>query len=258
MDDTTTYGTWGQDADDRDLFALRPEEELASILESQVHLLKKGVICTTDYRAHKKSPFEIVLDGTEGFVPLWEQGQILRWRFDLASLSVFQQPDALMTKVRSLLFKAITAWGDAAPIRFTENADNSDFQIVLVKQPNCTPFGCTLARAFFPDAGRHQLYIYPTMFEQSEKEQVDTLAHEIGHVFGLRHYFAPEQETQWPSVIFGEHNPFSIMNYGNNSELTAADRRDLKLLYDGVWSGQIKEVNGTPVKQVRTFNNLLK
>jgi hypothetical protein len=94
------------------------------------------------------------------------------------------------------------------------------------------------------------------MFQQIKKEQVDTLAHEIGHVFGLRHFFAPETETRWPSVIFGAHNPFSIMNYGNNSELTEADRSDLKLLYEGAWSGQLKEINGTPVKLVRPYHSL--
>ena len=28
------------------------------------------------------------------------------------------------------------------------------------------------------------------MLRESEKEQVSTLAHEFGHVFGLRHFFA--------------------------------------------------------------------
>ena len=254
MDKTPRYEIQTQEADDRDLFALRPEEEVAGITETQVHVLGKGVICTTDYRARPRSPFEIVLDATDGFVPLWEDNLVLRWRFNMASLSFFQQPEAVMTRIRELLAAAITAWGDAAPIRFDENADNSDFEVVVERVPSCTPQGCTLAQAFFPDAGRHQLLIFPTMFEQSKKEQVDTMAHEIGHMFGLRHFFAPEFETPWPSVIFGEHNPFSIMNYGNNSELTDADRRDLSLLYEGVWSGDIRKINGTPVKLFRPFH----
>lgn len=240
----------------RDLFALRPEEELAGITESQVHVLGKGVICRTDYRAHKRSPFKIVLDATEGFIPLWEENLVLRWRFNTASLSVFQQSEAVASRIRELLGEAITAWDYAAPIRFDENSDNSDFEIVVKRFPDCDPQGCTLAQAFFPDAGRHQLLIFPTMFEQSRKEQVDTLTHEIGHVFGLRHFFAPELETEWPSVIFGEHKPFSIMNYGNNSELTEVDRRDLNSLYEGVWSGQLRNINGTPIKLFRPYHYL--
>lgn len=256
MDKTPRYEIKNLEASERDLFALMPEKDLASITETQVHVLGEGLICRTDYRARKRSPFEIVLDATDGFIPLWEENLVLRWRFNIASLSVFQQPEAVKSRIRELLGEAIMAWGDAAPIRFDENPDNSDFEIVVERLPSCTPQGCTLAQAFFPDAGRHQLLIFPTMFEQNREEQIDTLTHEIGHVFGLRHFFAPEVETPWPSVIFGEHNPFSIMNYGNNSELTEADRRDLNLLYDSVWSGQLRKINGTPIKLFRPFHYL--
>ena len=52
------------------------------------------------------------------------------------------------------------------------------------------------------------------MFTQSPEEQVETLIHEIGHVFGLRHFFAQLSETAWASEVFGTHDPLSIMNYG--------------------------------------------
>ena len=110
--------------------------------------------------------------------------------------------------------------------------------------------------SFFPNAGRHPLYVYPKMFTQTEKEQVDTLVHEIGHVFGLRHYFAPESESEWPSEIFGEHKPFSIMNYGAMSELTETDRSDLRNLYQSAWSGKLTKINRTPIKLVRPFHYL--
>jgi hypothetical protein len=47
------------------------------------------------------------------------------------------------------------------------------------------------------------------------------------------------------------------MNYGNNSELTEADRRDVKLLYEGVWSNQLRNINGTPIKLFRPYHYLL-
>jgi Matrixin len=247
--------TYEEEADEG-AFALRSEEEVARVTERQVHLLGKGIICTTDYRARKRSPFEIFVDATDGFIPLWAENQMLRWRFNEASLAVFQRPESVKARIRELLGAAIAAWGEAVPIRFSENSDNSDFEIVMEQFENCTPQGCTLAQAFFPDAGRHQLFIFPTMFKQIEKEQVDTIAHEIGHVFGLRHFFAPELETRWPSVLFGERTPFSIMNYGNNSELTEPDRRDLQLLYEGAWNGQLTNINGTPIQLVRPYHSL--
>ena len=256
MHNMPKYEIQVQDANERGLFALRPEEELASITESQVHVLGKGVICRTDYRAKKRDPRDIVVDATDGFIPLWEENRVLQYRFNMASLSVFQQPEAVASRIQELVEEAIIAWGDAAPIRFVKNDDNSDFEIVVERLPDCTPQGCTLAQAFFPDAGRHQLFVFPTMFEQSRKEQVDTLTHEIGHVFGLRHFFAPESETRWPSVIFGQNNPFSIMNYGRLSELTKVDRSDLNLLYESVWSRRLRKINGTPVKLFRPYHYL--
>jgi hypothetical protein len=241
-------------ANDGDLFALKPTDQFSDTSERTVHVLGKGIICTTEHRARRRSPLQIVVDATEGFIPLWANDLVLRWRFNDASLAPFRSPNEIKTKIRQLLTKAIAAWGDGAPIRFTENSDNSDFEIMVEKNDDCSPQGCTLAQAFFPDAGRHPLYVFPKMFGQIEKEQVDTLTHEIGHVFGLRHFFAPDSETRWPSVIFGDHKPFSIMNYGQNSELTEADRDDLKKLYAGAWNGQLTQINGTPIKLVWPYH----
>ena len=111
-----------------------------------------------------------------------------------------------------------------------------------------------LASAFFPDSGRHELTIYPTMFEQVHEEQIETLIHEFGHVFGLRHFFATISETAWPSEMFGTHNPFSIMNYGSMSKLTDADLRDLTELYRLAWSGQLTNINGTPIRFFKPYS----
>jgi hypothetical protein len=238
------------------LLELKPKETLSGATKRQAHVIGKNIICGTENRAQKKSPFSIVLDATEGFVPLWEENLVLRWKFNELSLTIFQNPDAIKKKVRELLSQAITTWGNAAPIRFTENGDNSDFEIVVEQNDSCTPQGCTLAQAFFPDAGRHHLFLFPMMFDQSDAEQVETLVHEVGHVFGLRHFFALKSETDWPAEVFGAHEPFSIMNYGDESVLTPADKEDLKKLYKGAWNGTITKVNGTPIKLVRPYHYL--
>lgn len=228
--------------------------------DPEVHVFGNGFRCDTETRGHAtpqgRSPLEIVVDASEGFIPLWTKDTTLRWRFRESTMKYFKSPAAAKTEIRKLLGEALLAWGDAAPIKFAERSDVSDFEIVMRRNDDCDANGCVLASAFFPDSGRHRLTLYPRMFTQTRQEQVETLIHEIGHVFGLRHFFANVSETAWPSQIFGTHKPFSIMNYGSQSALTADDRSDLKRLYQLVWSGELTQINGTPIKLVKAFHSL--
>jgi hypothetical protein len=226
-----------------------------------VHVYNKKVVCITDSRGfetHRNlSPLEIRVDATDGFIPLWAEDVTLRYRFRERSIQRhFEDPDAAKSAILRLFGEALDAWGDAAPVRFKYDEEASDFEFVMMQSTDCDSNGCVLASAFFPDAGRHEFAMYPTMFEQTHKEQVDTFAHEVGHIFGLRHFFANISETRWPSRLFGEDNAFSIMNYGHMSEMTDADRSDLKKLYRAAWNGELTEIDGAPIRLVRPFSSL--
>lgn len=233
-------------------------ETSARKVEPEVHVFGNGFVCDTDKRGHAtpsgRSPREIVVDASEGFIPLWIRNTTLRWRFREHTLKFFKKPSAAKIEIRKLLGDALLAWGDAAPVKFAERDDAWDFEIVIRSTDDCDANGCVLASAFFPDAGRHTLLMYPKMFIQSREEQVETLIHEIGHVFGLRHFFANVSETAWPSEVFGAHKPFSIMNYGSKSVLTVDDKADLKRLYRLVWMGDLTHINGTPIRLVKPFH----
>lgn len=237
-------------------FELR--SKAARVTDSEVHIYGNKVICDTDPRGHTtpqgRSPLEIVVDASEGFIPLWARGTTLRWQFRESSLRRFKNPTATKNAIRQLFGEALLAWGDAAPVKFSERGDAWDFEIVVRRSNDCDNAGCVLASAFFPDAGRHQLLIYPKMFEYSRQEQVDTLIHEIGHAFGLRHFFAKISEQSFPSEIFGVHKAFTIMNYGSKSKLTPDDKSDLKKLYQLAWSGELTQINGTPIRFVKPFH----
>lgn len=239
-------------------FQLKEAKEAGEERKPLVHVYGHGVVCDTERRGHAsphgRSPLEIVVDASEGFIPLWAPGMTLRWRFKESSMSVFEDPEVAKSAIRTLLGEALLEWGDARPVKFAERNDAWDFEIVVKRVDDCDINGCVLASAFFPDAGRHRLFIYPKMFNQTKKEQVDTLIHEIGHVFGLRHFFAQISETAWASEVFGEHKPFSIMNYGAQSVLTDDDKADLKLLYDRAWHGDLTQINGTPIQFVKPFS----
>jgi hypothetical protein len=234
------------------------EKDAQKAKAEHVHVYGNRVKCMTDTRGYatpqNADRVRIVVDSSEGYIPLWARRSTLRWRFQSQTLALFENPTAAAQAIRRLLGEALLAWGDAVPVRFSERRDAWDFEISVRNADDCDAAGCTLASAFFPDSGRHELLIYPKMFEQSDKEQVETLAHELGHVFGLRHFFAKVSEKTWPAEIFGTHKPFSIMNYGAKSKLTADDRKDLKNLYEQAWSGQLSEINGTPIRLVRPFH----
>lgn len=233
------------------VFEPRNPDEALEAAEPEVHMYGKSFVCSTDTRGHAKprnrSRLEIVVDTSEGKIPLWGEDLSIRWRFNEPSMTYFQNPDLAKAAIRVLFAEALLEWGDAVPIRFAENSDTWDFELKMSNADNCSLNGCTLARAFFPDPGRHDLAMYPKMFTQSRKEQVDTFIHELGHVFGLRHFFANVSETEWASEIFGVHNKFSIMNYGADSTLTDADKADLGRLYQTAWSGELEKINGTDI-----------
>jgi hypothetical protein len=171
-------------------FQLRNSDEAAREVEPQIHVYGPDAVCDTDTRGHatprNRSLLEIVVDASEGFIPLWAKDTTLRWRFQERSMRLFEDPDAAKAAITELLGEALLAWGDAMPVKFSQRDDAWDFEIAVRKEDRCDLNGCVLASAFFPDAGQHELKIYPRMFAQSRKEQVDTLTHEFGHVYGLR------------------------------------------------------------------------
>lgn len=238
-------------------------EEVTFKEEPIIHTYKihsHNVICDTEARGYPTprnlNPREIVLDAPGGVIPLWEKGVTLQWRFQKRSMSIFEDVEAAKDAIEQLLIEAIMAWGDAVPVKFSKHEDAWDFEIVVRSTNQCRREACVLASAFFPDNGRHKLVIYPKIFEQSREEQVETLIHELGHVFGLRHFFAKVSESAWPSKIYGSHNPFSIMNYGHESELSNNDKADLKKLYQLAWSRELTDINGTPIRFVKPFHTL--
>jgi len=242
--------------------AFRPNDRRSrtATMEPLIHVIRDGVVCDTDRRGHNTphgcSPRDLVINVSEGFIPLWESDVVLRWRFRTRSMDYFEDPTAASDEFRALLADALLAWGNAAPVTFKYDEDLWDFEVVMRSSDHCNPFGCVLASAFFPDGGRQKLELYPKMFTQSRTEQVDTLIHELGHVFGLRHFFAQVREPELRSEVFGRHVMFSIMNYGEYSHLTEADREDLTLLYQTAWSGQLSHINGTPIRLVRPYSAL--
>ena len=243
-------------------FTLRDPRETAELHEPLTHIYHGGARCVTDSIGYptpeNRSPLDLRVDASNGFIPLWDRNVTLHWRFNDRSLLQYTDPQAVADYVRQLFGEALLAWSSAVPVRFVESHQPWDFEIAVNAQDDCDALRrCTLASAFFPDAGQHQLVLYPQLFSQSRQEQIETMAHELGHVFGLRHFFANTRETDFPSELFGRDEKFSIMNYGAESLLTETDIEDLTQLYSQAWSGSLTQINGTPIHLVRPFSAAL-
>lgn len=235
------------------------DQEFQSFLpaDETLHVYGNKKICITDSKGYmepdNKDLAELVVDSPEGFIPLWDENVILNWRFDKSINKMLSPLNKTEIDIKDIFSKAVLLWGDACPIKFSENIDTWDFEITLLPD-RCSSYGCVLASAFFPQQGRDKLVLYPKLFTLSQEEQIETLAHELGHIFGLRHFFAKISETKWNSEIFGTHQPFTIMNYGEESKMTPTDISDLKTLYDLVWSKKIKKINGTEIKLFKSYH----
>ncbi len=242
----------------KDIFKKRTQSEKAKKLVPYTHIYHGGAHCLTETRGfanpQNRKPRDLVVDASRGFITLWAQGVTLNWRFAEQSLAQFQDPEAVKNYVRTLFADALLAWGENVPVRFVQQEEPWDFEIVIKSEDQCIENSCVIASAFFPDAGQHELVLYPQIFEQSEAEQIESMAHELGHIFGLRHFFAQLDETDFPSEIYGTHSRFSIMNYGEDSRLTETDKRDLGTLYKRAWSGELTHLNGTPIRLMKPYS----
>lgn len=234
--------------DGKDMFEIKSSEKIKHLcVTDEVEEIEK---INESYSSGRIEKLVEIVVGLGDNIPLWQQNITLKWRFN-PLFNNYNNSSNVKSYIRTIFKEAILKWGDASPVNFSESFDEFDFEIIM-RPDNCNAHGCTLASAFFPNSNLNILTLYPKMFEQNRFEQIETLVHEIGHIFGLRHYFAKEKEGSWRSEIFGHHYPLTIMNYGHQSTLTEQDRVDLKLLYSKVWSGQINNINGMPI---RLFNS---
>jgi len=230
--------------DGKDLFEFKTSEKVKHLCVTDEAKEITKVDQSKQHNGEAKA-MELVF-GLGDHIPLWKQNVTLKWRLH-PSFNNYKNAENVKNYIRGVLNEAIEKWGDASPVKFQENNSSYDFEIIM-RPDNCDAYGCTLASAFFPNSNLNILTLYPKMFQQIRFEQVETMIHEMGHIFGLRHYFAKERETSWRSEVFGHHYPLTIMNYGHNSTLTDQDKLDLKRLYSMVWSGQLSSINNMPIR----------
>jgi len=159
--------------------------------------------------------------------------------------------------VKDQLQLAIKDWGITG-VEFTyvneSEIDNASF---IVKYSKTPVDESTVAEAFTPVKEQSRLVIYPNAFSEGQiKYMRNNLAHEVGHIYGLKHEFAIKEPGAQFVVQFGPSNPLSVMNYNSPPVIQESDRMFLQKLYDENQS--IPNVGGSnnyPVRRIYPFSN---
>ena len=204
-----------------------PVKKPTQIIRCQTDQVGRGQVA-------KAGNDSLVVDNTDGFVPLWQRGTVLRYKIDIESFqSLYANANETIANVERSFDEAFRSWRFEG-IDMQRNQQSFDFIIHAADTNGDALNGYVLASAFFPSSNLNHFQIHPEAFTMGNG-LVQTLQHEIGHVFGLRHWFYWRES---PAKLFGDQSEKTIMNYGANSVLTDQDRADLQRMYNAVWSGE--------------------
>ncbi|KAI0384341.1 hypothetical protein F5Y04DRAFT_248149 [Hypomontagnella monticulosa] len=110
----------------------------------------------------------------------------------------------------------VQAWNDCAiGVKFEKVADDMLVVFSLVYSRICDTAPNLLADAFFPNDPQsfRRLCVYESAFKACPQWMDRIMCHELGHILGARHEFAPERESKYPCLVIDERNPSSTMGY---------------------------------------------
>ena len=169
-----------------------------------------------------------IVVGMVDSIPRWKKGQVVNWaarkggypspaHAKYATYKLAQAADEWNSHNVGVTFKWVSRINDAAFV-LEYGGNKAD----------------VLAEAFFPNSDPlNSVFVYKTAFTQESLPILKNIfLHELGHVIGLRHEFALEEEESWAAVRFGTPNAISVMSYTFPPTIQTSDIEDTKNFYD--------------------------
>lgn len=197
--------------------------------------------------------------GFNGTIPLWKPFTIIKIYVSPKILTVYF--DATVSALQT----AIDDWNATRPDsrdpcpRFEQvrTKKEATCQVKFRRRPEGVhntldqKKGDLLARAFFP--GEDPVIIVYTAALQKENLQflTNVFYHELIHVQGVRHYFAPREDMRFnvfPSTTIGRDDKFSVSNYLFPLSLLKIQDSGVHVLKE-LYAFQHATYNGLPVSR---------
>ncbi|KAF9925569.1 hypothetical protein FBU30_004682 [Linnemannia zychae] len=174
---------------------------------------------------------------------LWKKSAVLRYCFQEGTVSK-------QGEIRSLIKDAWEAWDSSAPVKLEESDEPWDFKITVEPSSGLIE---SFARSFFPNSNQKELIIYDCMFNLPRHQQVNVMAHEMGHIFGLRHPWASEEKESHKHYGFNTNK--TVMSDSLDIAPTVDDKKDLADLYEKVWKGNMEDIEDVPIELIDPYSS---
>jgi len=235
-------------------------------LESSLDLLKKTSNLIHDdpfpilaIEEEKEDELGLQCEEEEGEIALWQLGSRLTWTMHSDTFPTKELADYS----REQFNLAIKDWGiKGIDFRYVSETDKDSHETTFGVKYCHDEHGGTVAKAFFPVEARSDVVVYPLAFNEKQKPFMrNNFSHEIGHIFGLRHEFAPKEHSQEEAFKYGPNNEESVMNYNEHHApiIQETDRAWLQKLYEPTCPRVLATSRDSmPVKRIKPFGDKLK